>query len=154
MNARFANPNEKLSLKYTIGSYIAACGPVGLDSINYEISQQYIGADNITLAEIHKVLAELMKAGATEFYDGQWEIYNVTPQTIEYIEREENKFEPLFTEQQEILIRKLTYSLPEYLKELEPNKVKQALNNKEGRMKLREILGDLAKEAANWKELI
>jgi hypothetical protein len=87
---RFIQDDEKLSLKYIVGSYIASLGPVSFNSIVGWVEEQYIG--NPSEEEIKKAIQELIAFEAAEYYDSDI-VYNITQNTLEYINLPHNKFE-------------------------------------------------------------
>jgi hypothetical protein len=92
MNTRFMQPNEKLSLKYTIGSYICACYPVTIEGIIAEVRRQYIGkVDN---EHIKTAVWEMLDSDWIENYDDDSKLYSINEYTSGIIEHPDNKFEP------------------------------------------------------------
>jgi hypothetical protein len=90
---RFIKPDEKLSLVYTIGSYICACYPANLNSICAEVSRQYIGAEKLTRDDILNCLNSMIFKNIIMNYDEAEDIYSINRFTGHFINEEENKFE-------------------------------------------------------------
>ncbi len=93
---RYMNDTEKLSLKYTIGLYIAACYPVSFPSIVREVNTQYIGAEKLTKDDIQLALNQMIGDKWIEYYEPETNmIYSINGNTSKVIDLPENKFEPL-----------------------------------------------------------
>jgi hypothetical protein len=89
---RYMQPNEKLSLKYTIALRVRSMGPTGFPGIKYEIRQQYIGSEGLTDEMIEKAITEMVRDGIIEQYDDMAGQY-VSGPNMENMELPENKFE-------------------------------------------------------------
>lgn len=89
---RYIQPNEKLSLKYTIALRVCAMGPTGMEGIKWEIRQQYIGEENVTQEMIEQAIKELVDMRVIEQYDDMVGQYVSGPKMGD-MELPENKFE-------------------------------------------------------------